>query len=67
MIIIGGASLSEQCTADLCHGIQAIDNSRICHRLLFHEHGIKAILCAAISSVNEATKALTKLQTKVMS
>ena len=22
-----------------CHGTQAMDNSRICHRLLFHERG----------------------------
>ena len=27
--------------ADLmfCHGTQTMGNSRICHRLLFHEHG----------------------------
>ena len=25
--------------ADLSHGTQAMDNSRICHRLLFHERG----------------------------
>ena len=36
-----GASLSEQCIADLmfCHGTQTMHNSRVCHCLLFHEHG----------------------------
>ena len=36
-----GASLSEHAFADLmfCHGTQTMDNSRICHCLLFHEHG----------------------------
>ena len=32
-----------------------MDNSRICHRLLFHERG-KQYFVAASSSVNEATK-----------
>ena len=40
MIYHWGASLSEQCIADLmfCHGTQTMDNSRICHCLLFDEH-----------------------------
>ena len=37
--IIVGATLSKQCISDLIHGTQAMDNSRICRRLLFHERG----------------------------
>ena len=47
------ASLSEQCTVDLCHGTQTMDNSGICYRLLFHERASGA----GISSVIEDTKA----------
>ena len=37
----GRAGLNRACIADLmfCHGTQTIDNSRICHCPLFHEHG----------------------------
>ena len=27
------------CWCNICHGTQITDNSRICHCLLFHEHG----------------------------
>ena len=54
-----------------CHGTQAMDNSRICHHLLFHERGKQYFVHAAISSVNEATEAthtaFTKLHTEVTS
>ena len=45
-----------------------MDNSRICHHLLFHERvsGNKAIFRAAISLVNEATKVHTRFNTEVM-
>ena len=38
MIYHQQASMSEQCIADLmfCHGTQTMDNSEICHCLLFH-------------------------------
>ena len=57
MIYHWGASLSEHaCIADLmfCHGTQTMDNSRICHCLLFHEHG-KQKLHGAISLVKKAS------------
>ena len=36
-----GGKPEQACIADLmfCHGTQIMDNSRICHCLLFHEHG----------------------------
>ena len=37
-----------------CHGTQTMDNSRICHCLLFHEHG-KQKLHGAISLVKKAS------------
>ena len=53
-----------------CHDTQAMDNKRLYHRLLFHERGkqyfVQPFLQSAISSVNEATEAFTKLHTEVM-
>ena len=52
----GGGGAEGACIADLMfsHGPQTMDNSRICHCLLFHEHS-KQILCVAISPVKEAS------------
>ena len=50
----GGAWASMNCWFNVLSCTQTMDNSKICHCLLFHEHG-KQKLHAAISPVNEAT------------
>jgi len=50
-----GASLSEQCIADLMSWHTSMDNNRICHRLLFHERS-KQYFVQPFVSVNEAAK-----------
>ena len=59
------------CIADVmfCHGIQIMANSRICHCLLFHEHGKQNFIQPFRLSrkLIRYTHAWTKLHNKVMS
>ena len=52
-----------------CHGTQIMDNSRICHRLLFHEHGKQNFvqLFRLSRKLLRYTHAWTKLHNEVMS
>ena len=53
-------------TADLCHGTQAMDNSRICHRLMFHEHGKQYFVQPFLRSM-KLLRLHTRFNTEVMS
>ena len=59
-IIEGWAWASIHCWFNVLSCTQTMDDSRICHCLLFHEHG-KQKLHAAISPVKEATTLHTHL------
>ena len=52
-----------------CHGTQIMDNSRICHCLLFHEHGKQNFVQPFCLSrkLLRYTNARTKLHNEVMS
>ena len=52
-----------------CHSTQTMDNSRICHCLLFHEHGKQNFVQPFCLSrkVLRCTHAWTKLHNEVMS
>ena len=71
MIYHLGVSLSKHAFADLmfCHGTQTTDNSRICHCLLFHEHGKQKLLQPFLwlRKLLCYTHAWTKVHNKVMS
>ena len=57
------------CWCNICHGTQSTDNSRICHCLLFHEHGKENFMQRFHLSrkLLRYTHAWTKLHNKVMS
>ena len=52
-----------------CHVTQAMDNSRICHRLLFHEHGKQNFVQPYLASMKvlRLHTRFIKLHTEVMS
>ena len=67
MIYHQGASLSEHALL-FCHGTQTIDNSRICHCLLFHRDGNQNFMQPFLRSrkLLRYTHAWTKLHNVVM-